>query len=657
MEPLWTPGKARRESANLEAFRKKAESQTGLSLKNYDQLHAWSVKEPNEFWSLLWTFLPIVAEHAKGKFPGPAILRLNDPEAQRLMKAEWFPDVRLNYAENLLQHSGPQDAIVATNESGIRRCYSFDQLRGMVFSLARHLQSIGIVPGDHVSAVLPNAPEAVVAMLAVTALGAVWSSCGPEFGPKGLIDRFSEVKPKVLFGIEGYTYKGKLVSIVEQLKAVDEALPSVEKVLMMPILEGGSTPPEDWGWTLWDINANCNGAEFPFPRFPFDHPLFIMFTSGTTGKPKCIQHRAGGMLLQHLKETVLHYDVKPGDRYFYYTSWSWNMWVWLVTPLSIGAAIILYDGSPFDPELTILFDLAEDEEITHFGVSPPYLHKARQEGLSPIKTHRLENLKTILSTGSPLSPEGFEYVYNSIKKDVCLSSISGGAELNACFAAGNPQVPVCSGELQVLALGMDVKILDKAGEEILGKPGELVCASPFPSQPIGLLNDKGDDRYYSTYFSMYPGVWRHGDWAQITPSRGMIIHGRSDTTIKISGVRIGTGEIYSALENISEIADAVAVGQSWQGDQRIILFVSLYAGTELDDTLTRKIRNVIRAGQTPRHVPSRILKVRAVPRTRTGKVCESAVHAIIHNHMVVNTEALTNPDSLMDFQNRIELKT
>jgi len=569
--------------------------------------------------------------------------------------AKWFPDARLNFAENLLFYRDGREALVFWNEHGPQRRLTFQQLYDQVARVTQSFRRLGVQPGDRVAGFLPNLPETVIAMLAAASIGAIWSSCSPDFGPQGLLDRFGQIRPKLLITADAYIYNRKTHPCLDKLAEVRDQLPSVEQFVVVPYHETSPDPAKLPGAVLWTEFVEGEAGDISFEQLPFDHPLYILFSSGTTGPPKCIVHGAGGTLLQHLKELVLHTDLKRQDRIFYYTTCGWMMWNWLVSSLAVGAAVLLYDGSPVVPRAGQLFDMAEAERISVFGTSAKYLAAAEKEGLEPAATHSLSVLRAILSTGSPLAPESFDYVYDKIKRDVCLSSISGGTDIVSCFALGNPIGPVRRGELQARGLGMKVLVYDDQGAPVRGKKGELVCAAPFPSMPLGFWNDPDGRKFQQAYFEHYPGVWRHGDYAELTEHDGMVIYGRSDAVLNPGGVRIGTAEVYRQVEQLPEVLESLVVGQDRDGDQRVILFVKLRPELDLDEPLITRIREQIRRNTTPRHVPAKVIQVADIPRTRSGKIVELAVGDVIHNRPVKNTLALANPEALDLFRDLPEL--
>ncbi len=636
---LWSPPAARTEASQMMAFLRA----TGHG--DYDGLYRWSVAEPAAFWRAVWDFCAV-----RGEVGARALV-----DGQRLPGARWFPDARLSFVENLLWRRDDAPAIIFRREDGARRELSYAQLHEQVSRLQRAFQAAGLREGDRVAAFVPNLPETIVAALAVTSLGAIWSSASPDFGVEGVVDRFGQIAPKFLIVADGHLYKGVVHSSEEKLRGVLAGLPSVERCFV--IRDTGGTEPgtvpgtEDYAAFL----ASAPAGELALPRFPFDHPLYILYSSGTTGRPKCITHGAGGTLLQHLKEHRLHTDLRAGDRFFYFTTTGWMMWNWLVTGLASGATLVLYDGSPFHPGPETLWDLAVEERLTQFGTSAKYLDACKKAGLSPRRTHELSALQTILSTGSPLAPESFDWVYAEVKADLLLASIAGGTDIVSCFMLGNPLLPVWRGEIQCRGLGMKVEVWDDEGRPLLGEPGELVCTAPAPSMPIGFWGDADGSRYRAAYFEHFPGVWRHGDRVELTEHGGIVIHGRSDSTLNPGGVRIGTAEIYRQVEQVPEVEEAIVVGQEVGGDQRVLLFVRLRAGLQLDDALRARIGRRIREHTTPRHVPAVILQVADIPRTRSGKISELAVREVIHGRPVKNTEALANPEALALFRDRPEL--
>ena len=642
--PVWTPSLFRIADANLTRFMPFAAAR-GADAADYDALYRWSVEHPAEFWEMLWAFCGIAGERGSG----PAL-----EHGDRMPGARWFPSARLNFAENLLRGPDGEAAIVFRNERGDRRELAWRELRSEVARIADGLRADGIGPGDVIAAFLPNLPETVIAMLAAASLGATFTSCSPDFGIQGVLDRFGQVKPKVLFAADGYFYAGKTIDSLAPIAGVLKALESVKRVVLVTYVGSAEADRRLPNATRFEDYGSRN-AQLAFTRLPFDQPLYVLYSSGTTGVPKCIVHGAGGTLLQHLKEHRLHTDLKAGDRLFYFTTCGWMMWNWLASALASQATIVLYDGSPLHPGPEVLWSLAADEGVTVFGTSPRYLAALEKAGYRPRERHRLAPLRTVLSTGSPLAPEQYDFVASAIGRDVQLASISGGTDIVSCFALGNPLLPVYRGELQCRGLGMKVEVWNDDGEPVTGEKGELVCTAPFPSMPIGFWNDADGARYRAAYFERFPGVWHHGDYAILTPRGGLVILGRSDAVLNPGGVRIGTAEIYRQVEQLPEILESVVVGQEVGHDVRVVLFVKLRDGLTLDEALAGRIRGQIRANATPRHVPARILQVPEIPRTISGKVVELAVREAIHGRPVRNTDALANPAALEHFRGRPEL--
>jgi acetoacetyl-CoA synthetase len=645
----WRPSADRVARANLTRFMRQVSASRGASLERYEELYAWSIERPELFWTDLARFAGVEAEWGTGPV-------LEHPD--RMPGARFFPGARLNFARNLLRRRDGAPALIFRNERGARRELSHRRLRAEVARVARGLREAGVVAGDRVAGYVPNVPEAVVAMLASASLGAVWSSCSPDFGAHGVLDRFGQIAPKVLVTADGYFYAGKTLDSLAPVGEALSRLASVEKVVVVPYV--GTAPRlERLGAaavraTLWS-EFGTPGAPLEFDALPFDHPLYILYSSGTTGIPKCIVHGAGGTLLQHQKEHLLHTDLGPSDRLFYFTTCGWMMWNWLVSALATGATLVLYDGSPFHPRPAGLWRMAEQERVTVFGTSAKYLSALEKSEFVPKDGADLAALRTLLSTGSPLLPDGFDFVYRDIKTDVLLASISGGTDIVSCFALGCPIRPVHCGELQCRGLGMRVEIFDERGMAVRGQRGELVCTAPFPSMPVGFWNDPDGVKYRAAYFERFPGVWHHGDYAAITESDGVVIYGRSDAVLNPGGVRIGTAEIYSAVESLPDILEALAVGQQWGGDVRVVLFVRLRPGAALDEALRARIRTTVRTQASPRHVPAKIVAVPDIPRTRSGKLTELAVRNIIHGEAVRNLDALANPEALEHFRNLPEL--
>ncbi len=614
---------------------------------DYAALHALSVREPDRFWAA-------VADFTGLRCTTPAARVVADYD--RMPGTRWFEGASLSFAEHLLQGEGP--ALIAVGEDGVRTVVDRATLRRRVGSLERAFADLGVGPGDRVAGFVPNAVPAVVAMLAAAGRGAVWSGCSPDFGAQGVLERFSQIEPKVLVAADGYVYRGKTLRSLPTVRDVAARLPSLEAVVVAGSLEPRPSLDALAGLDVPVLRFEdlvAGDAAPSFTPFPFAQPLYILYSSGTTGAPKCIVHGAGGTLLQHKKEHALHTDIGPGDVVFYHTTCGWMMWHWLVSALASGAAIVLYDGAPLHPDPAALWRLAERERISVFGTSASYLAALEKSGCRPRDAANLAALRTVLSTGSPLAPASFDYVYEAVKTDLQLSSISGGSDIIACFALGNPLLPVYRGELQCLGLGMDVRVFDDAGHALHGRKGELVCASPFPSMPLGFWNDPSDRKFHAAYFERFPGVWHHGDYAELTVHGGLVIFGRSDTVLNPGGVRIGTAEIYRIVDGFAEVAESIAVGQEWQGDTRVVLFVRLAPGHALDADLKRALREALRREASPRHVPAKILAVEDIPRTLNGKLVEAAVRNVIHGRPVPNADALANPAALEGFRNRPEL--
>ena len=649
--PLWQPDPERIEEANLTRFARQAVRDWKLGFNNYPAFYRWTIDHPEQFWESLWKFAAI-----RASVKGSRVLVNGD----RMPGAQWYPDARMNFAENLLRRRDASTAIVFWGEDRVKRAVTHRELYEQVSRMARALRELGVKPGDRVAAYLPNMPEAVAAMLAAASVGATFSTCSPDFGVQGVLDRFGQIAPSVLFAADGYYYNGKEIDSLEKVREVAARLSSLKRVVIVPYLGGRSDVSAIAnGQRLDEFIAGPAAGDIRFEQLPFDHPLYILFSSGTTGAPKCIVHGAGGTLLKHLCEQQLHTDIKPGDRLFYFTTLGWMMWNWLVSALGSGATLLLYDGSPFARGGRILFDYADAEGMTHLGTSAKFIDASAKAGVEPVKTHKLEHLRTVLSTGSPLAPEGFDYVYRAIKRDVCLSSISGGTDICGCFVLGNPILPVWRGEIQCKALGLKVEVYDENGRSVRGQKGELVCTKPFPSMPSGFWKDSDGSRYRAAYFEKYPGVWTHGDWCEITQHDGVIIYGRSDAVLNPGGVRIGTAEIYRQVERLEEVVESLVIGQSWPPgeitDVRVVLFVKLRDGLTLDEALIAKIRNQIRANTTPRHVPAKVVQVPDIPRTKSNKIVELAVRNVVHGRPVKNVEALANPEALEYFKNRPEL--
>ncbi len=645
--PLWEPSEERKKNANITRFISLVNERYGTKFTSYNELYDWSISNLTDFWALMWEFGEIKASKAYDTVITPA---------QRMMDTKWFQGARLNFAENLLRYRNNRTALVFKSEAREAVSITYAELYQQVARLAKSLRELGVKAGDRVAGFMPNMIETVIAMLASTSIGATWSACSPDFGIKGALDRFGQTEPKVLFTADSYFYNGKTYDSLERVAGILKELPSIQKVVVAPYVEKKpdiSQVPNSIHYE--DFLAKEAGLEIQFEQLPSDHPLFIMYTSGTTGLPKCIVQGVGGILAVHLKELKLEIDVKPGDVIVYFTTTSWMMWTWLVSSLALGATVILYDGSVFYPDSGALWKLVQDEKITIFGTSARYLAELEKRGVKPGKEYDLTSLKTILSTGSPLSVESFHFVYRDIKQDMVLSSISGGTDINGLFMTGNPIGPVYAGELQALSLGVDAKCFDPQGKPVTNQKGQLVVTTPYPSMPLYFWNDPNKEKYQSAYFDVYPDVWTHGDYIEITDT-GIIIFGRSATVLKPGGVRIGTAEIYRQVETLDEVTDSVVVGQDWEGGVRVILFLKLAEGVELTEDLINKIKTTIRKNTTPRHVPAKIIAIDDIPYTISGKKVEKAVKNVIHNEPVPNIDALANPESLELYKNLEELQ-
>ncbi|NNC77427.1 MAG: acetoacetate--CoA ligase [Woeseiaceae bacterium] len=636
---MWTPDATRRSATAMHRFIHEQ------GFNNYGELYRWSVENAPEFWQAVCSYVDV-------RFSRPPDTLLTRPSD--IMHAGWFAGAQLNYAEHLLRRQGPEPALIFCGEDGARRELSYDELRGAAAKVASGLRAAGVKKGDRVGGYLPNCPEAIVAMLGAASIGAVWSSCSPDFGVNGVVDRFGQIEPKVLFAANAYFYNGKRIDCLPTVAGIVDQMPSLNKVVIVEFAAGECDLGEISNAEIWrDFGSD---EQLEFEAVDFDHPLFVMYSSGTTGVPKCIVHGHGGTLLQHLKEHVLHCDISEKDRMFYFTTCGWMMWNWLASGLAAGGTLILFDGSPFFDDGRVLWKIAERERVTVFGTSAKYLSALEKAGIRPIDEFSLPELKTVLSTGSPLAPESFDYVYDAIGKDLQLSSIAGGTDIISCFAIGNPVLPVRRGELQCRGLGMAVEIFDGDGNPVIEQRGELVCTKPFPSAPVGFWNDTGGDKYREAYFERFPGIWAHGDFAELTKSGGMVIHGRSDAVLNPGGVRIGTAEIYRQVEKLEAIIESIAIGQQWGDDVRVVLFVVLRDGVVLDNDLQARIRSAIRSNTTPRHVPAKIIEVADIPRTKSGKIVEIAVRSVVHGEEIKNTDALANPEALENFRNLEELQ-
>ena len=635
-QPLWVPGPQIRDHSPMAQFIAWCGARFGKDFADYDAFHDWSVAERGDFWTALWEHCEVVGDR------GATALVNGD----RMLDARFFPEASLNFAENLLRRAGSDDALIFRGEDKVNYRLSWDDLRSLVSRLQQALKARGIGKGDRVAAMMPNMPETIALMLATASIGAIWSSCSPDFGEQGVLDRFGQIGPKLFIACDGYWYNGKRQDVDAKVRAVSAALGV--PVLIIPYAGearalAASTAE---GVTLEDFIAPFEAKSLTFERLPFSHPLYVLFSSGTTGVPKCIVHSAGGTLLQHLKEHRFHCGLGDGEKLFYFTTCGWMMWNWLASGLAVGATLCLFDGSPFYPDGNVLFDYAAEEEFAVFGTSAKYIDAVRKGGFEPAKTHDLSHLRLLTSTGSPLSPEGFTFVYEGIKSDVQLASISGGTDIVSCFVLGNPLKPVWRGEIQGPGLGLAMDVWDDEGRSVRGEKGELVCTKAFPSMPVMFWNDPDGAKYRAAYFERFDNVWCHGDFAEWTPHGGIVIHGRSDATLNPGGVRIGTAEIYNQVEQMEEVAEALCIGQDWEDDVRVVLFVRMASGISLDEPLEKAIRNRIRTGASPRHVPAKIIAVADIPRTKSGKIVELAVRDVVHGRPVKNKEALANPEAL-----------
>ena len=641
--PIWKPNESQILNANVTKFISFVNQERGLKLSNYWDLHQFSIDHSDNFWRLCADYCGAV-----GDFSGP------ERVGESMVDTQWFPEAKLNFAETMLSRRDEKDAIVFRGENKIELRLSFSDLYLQVAKVQSHMRSCGVGPGDRVAAFLPNHPAAIIGMLATTSIGAIWSSCSPDFGRQGVLDRFGQIEPKMIFVVDGYYYNGKAHDTIERVKSFLDDLPSVEKVVMVEYIQTYTGDIENCS-TLLEITSNLPDKEVEFKQVPFDHPLYILYSSGTTGAPKCIVHGHGGTLLQHLKEQQLHADIRKDDRVFYFTTCSWMMWNWLVSALASKATVMLYDGSPFYPGAKALWDFAEAEKFTLFGTSAKYIEALQKVGFSPKSGRNLEALRGMASTGSPLSAEGYDFVYSEIKDDLHLASISGGTDIVSCFVLGVPTLPVYRGEIQAPGLGMDVQVWNDEGESVRQQRGELICAQSFPSRPVFFWRDEGGQKYYSAYYEHFEGVWAHGDFAEITKHGGVVIYGRSDAVLNPGGVRIGTAEIYRQVDKIEAVLESIVIGQEWKNDVRVVLFVKMREGQELTDSLIQEIKLVIRTECTPRHVPAKILEVGDIPRTKSGKIVEISVRDIVHGLEIKNKESLANPEALEFFKNREEL--
>ena len=645
-KPIWQPSQAQVKQSNIYSFLQAVNRDTQQNLQSYLELYQWSKLQIELFWQMVWKFCGIKAQQQ-----AHTILANSD----KMPGAQWFQGAKLNFVENLLSRQDDKIALVFHSESYKRRILTYAELYKKVAQCANGLKEQGIKPGDHIAAYLPNTIETVIAMLATTSLGAIWSCCSPEFGVDAVVERFSQIRPKIFFAIDQQIFNGKTYHKLNKIKEIVEQLASVQQTIIVPSVPDRQVTSELKNHLLFD-DFLSDDVQITFPQFAFNHPLYVMFSSGTTGKPKCIVHGVGGTLIQHLKELVLHTDLTAADTMFYYTTSAWMMWNWMISSLAVGSTIILYDGSPTYPHFDALFDIIEQEGVSIFGTSAKYLSSLEKNHIKPNEKYDLSQLKTILSSGSPLNPGNYDYVYAHIKKDLMLCSISGGTDIISCFALGNPMLPIYRGELQSPGLGMDIDIFDEQGQSLLGEKGELVCKSPFPSMPLYFSNDPTGERYKQAYFAKFPGIWAHGDYAMLTKHGGLIIYGRSDTVLNPGGIRIGTAEIYQQVEKIDEIIESVVVGQQWHDDVRIILFVRLRKENKLTQQLKEKIKTQIHRQLSPRHVPSKIVQVNDIPKTMNGKIVELAIRNIIHGIPIKNKEAIANPQALKQFANIAELQ-
>jgi len=647
-QALWSPTARRVQEANITRFMRLIRQERDPAVVDYESLYRFSINSPKAFWRAVWEFGGVI---------GTAGLQTVE-HLDRMPGASWFPDASLNFAENLLRFRDTRKALVFQSETGLKSSMTYRQLYRQVAAIASALRDQGVEPGDRVAAYMPNLPETIIAMLAATSIGATWSSCSPDFGISGVVDRLGQINPKVLFCAAAYTYNGKQHDCLSKVAEIQNQIDSIEKIVVIPFVDAEPNLSGLNDAALWSEFGHSDATEIDFIRLPFNHPVYILYSSGTTGVPKCITHGAGGTLLQLIKEHLLHVDLKRDDRLFYYTTCGWMMWNWMVNGLTTGATLVLYEGSPFYPGPEAMFDLIDSQNITVFGTGAKTISAWQKAGITPRESHSLASLQTILSTGSPLAPESFDYVYSDIKADLCLSSIAGGTDIVSCFACGSPVLPVYRGEIQCLGLGMAVQICrDDGSYADINETGELCCVQSFPSMPVFFWGDDDGSKYHAAYFEQYPNIWAHGDFAKITEHGGLVIFGRSDATLNPGGVRIGTAEIYRQVESLDEVIESICIGQDWDDDVRVVLFVRLREGLRLDDNLQTRIRKVIRENTTPRHVPARIVQVADIPRTISGKIVELAVRNVVHNRAVKNTDALANPDALDLYRDLPELQS
>jgi len=646
-QALWSPTSRRVQDANITRFMRLIRQERDPTVVDYQSLHRFSIESSKAFWRAIWEFGGVVG----------SVGDRTVEDIERMPGAQWFPDARLNFAENMLRYRDDRQALVFTSETGVSSGLTYQQLYRQVAGVAASLRKLGIQPGDRVAGYMPNLPETIIAMLAATSIGAIWSSCSPDFGINSVVDRLGQIKPKVLFCAAAYTYNGKQHDCLAKVGEIQKQIPSIQKIVVTPYVDANPDLSNLANAELLEVFSDSDASEIEFTRLPFNHPVYILYSSGTTGVPKCITHGAGGTLLQHLKELLLHTDLKRSDRFFYYTTCGWMMWNWMVSGLATGATVVLYEGSPFYPGPEAMFDLIDEQKISVFGTGAKAISAWQKAGVKPRETHSLASLNTLLSTGSPLAPESFDYVYSDIKQDLCLSSIAGGTDIVSCFAVGCPALPVYRGEIQCLGLGMAVEIiLDDGSTAGINETGELCCVQSFPSMPVCFWGDEDGCKYHAAYFEQYPDIWAHGDFAEITEHGGLVILGRSDATLNPGGVRIGTAEIYRQVESLDEVVESICIGQDWDDDVRVVLFVRLRDDLILDDELQTQIRKVVRQNTTPRHVPARIIQVSDIPRTVSGKIVELAVRNVVHNRPVKNVDALANPQALDLFKDLSEIQ-